>query len=706
MKPNFVLLIFLFAALFFNSGCQKKSESFRYDSNRKSVIMEYQRKPVLTRKEILVKTKNEGTLNFPVKIEGNKMIADLGKFGIYSEEFNSKDSSTTIGRISLQVKTSEAFIVQCPFEFPKEKAKPYFMIPGFLYGTNNLATSDGQQPKLNYGGKVDWPNSSLIYCRADRSTHPGVLTIRDHTVIMVGISEKVDSVEIIPADKWSPGYLYNGLMLDSSDPQTDRIGFQIGYENAPKRYSWEKPENPKNEEYLFGWIEGQEGKTIHTSTFYYTGCADEITSYGKALKAYYGQIHQMPIKRSTRKEAMEKISKAIVDYSWREKSKTFILADGPDTSDGSVGDIAWTGGVQVAYPLLKTALKIGDKRSETVALDFINNLCSGKVMNQKAGLLKEEFRKGVWQITGWWGVREDCFNFGNHPLHSAYLNGQASYYLLKAYELTGKQNHSWLETAKTVLETAMRNQNKDGAYPCFFDPETGIGVDYDGFQSCWFMPGMVMMFKLTKDSTYLKSAEKAIDYYHQFHLRGELYGTPMDTHRSTDEEGNLSFIVGSVELHKLTGLKKYLDFGMDGLNWEYSWKFAYNTAHTNEPLRSMNWSSCGGSITSSYNVSIHQMGNLVAGEMYYLFTQLKDPYIESRLKDVCIWGLGAYNTKDNDFGYGKTGQATEQFFYTDGLVLPWYRPWDGGVWEASLSWASACILQSCSEEIPDKYFGE
>lgn len=143
---------------------------------------------------------------------------------------------------------------------------------------------------------------------------------------------------------------------------------------------------------------------------------------------------------------------------------------------------------------------------------------------------------------------------------------------------------------------------------------------------------------------------------------------------------------------------------MDGLHWEYSWKFPYNVAHTNEPLKSMNWSSSGGSITSSHNVSVHQMGNLVAVEMYYLFTKLNDRYIEDRLKDVCIWGLGTYNIKDNDFGFGKTGQATEQFYYTDGLVG--WKPWDGGIWECSLSWASACVLLSCAEDIPSEFFGE
>ena len=55
-------------------------------------------------------------------------------------------------------------------------------------------------------------------------------------------------------------------------------------------------------------------------------------------------------------------------------------------------------------------------------------------------------------------------------------------------------------------------------------------------------------------------------------------------------------------------------------------------------------------------------------------------------------------------GLGTEGMATEQFFYTDGLCCPWWNPWDGGVWEADLPWAAACVLLSCAEDIPDEFF--
>ena len=662
----------------------------------------YRNNDLFYRDHIIIKTPDQQSYKFKLKYENAAFKASLGNFASYTEHLSLQDDAI-IGKICLTVYTDQPFIVQCPCRFIKPDQPPYFMIPGFLYGTNNLATSDGQQPKFNYGGPVDWPNSSLFYVRADRSTHPGLICIRDGTGMLVGIKQVMTDesggpVQRQPESEWAPAYLYNGLMLDTHDPDTDMIGFQLGYENAPARYSWvREPWVPKHNEYLFGWIEGQSGKTLQTQTVYAAAAAEQIPDYGKLLRTYYTVLHEPPVQRSGRNEALRKISRAICDYSWDADKKGFVLVDGENTG----ADIAWTGGMQVAFPLLKTAKKTGDSHAKKIALQFIDNMCR-TALNEKAGLLHEEYRDGAWQVTGWWGVREDCFNFGDQPLHSAYLNGQAVYYLLKSCEL--ETHPDWLRTARTVLDTAVRSQRSDGALAVFFDPETGDGIDYDGFQPCWFVPALVLLYKFTNEKRYLHAAENALEHYHAYHLNGELYNTPMDTHRAVDQEGNLAFIIACVECHKLTGQSVYLDLAMQGLSWEFSWKFACNTVYSAEPLRSMNWSSCGGSITSTYNPSIHPMGNLIAGELYYLYQQTGSEYIRSRLKDTCVWGLGIYNTRDNEFGFGRTGQATEQFTYTDGLVLPWPGPWDGGIWKASLSWASACVLLSCAEDIPDEFF--
>jgi hypothetical protein len=710
----------LLTGLLVPAGCQ--NENGRGVPKGDEAVWQGNAGGMFSRQDIIVKTEAGKTFHFPVKIVGNSITSELGPFGLYTEELVVKDNTTTLGKVSLKIAGDEGFIVQCPFAMPKPRGKPYFMIPGFLYGSNNLKGSDGKQPKFDYGGKVSYPNSSLWYIRADRSTHPGVITVANNRVSMVGIGHRMIGHEQEPADVWSPRYVFNGVMLDSSDPAEDRVGFQLGYENAPGRYSWTWNDSriPRENAYRFGWIRNAKGKTLTTQTFYFTDRASSVKAYGKAIEAYYHAFHQPPLKRSQRLEALEKIGTFSATEGYNQDNKFFFLYDGP--GGNMVGDIAWTGGMQVAYPLLAAGMRVNNPLFIARATDFIDNL-STQVMNPKAGLLNEEFRaekggagastgsgsvRGKWNVTGWWGigVNANCFDMGDHPLHSAYLNGQAAYYLLKAYERNGCKKERWLKTAQTVLDTVLKSQNTAGAYGVFFDPETGKAVDYDGFQSCWFLPGMALLARLTQAPQYRESATKAARYYDSLYATGELFNTPMDTHKAVDQEGNLSFIVATAELHKLTHDRVYLDMARDALDWEFSWKFCYNKAYSHDPLRRLNWSTCGGSITSTHNCTIHQMGTLVAGDIHYLYTQVKDPYIASRLKDTCVWGLGTYNRVDNDFGFGKVGHATEQFTYTDGLVLAKRSFWDGGVWEVNLTWASACVLNCVADDIPDEFFGE
>ena len=660
-------------------------------------------KPLLQRSVVLVRTADGALTPFPLSFDGETFHASLGRFGRYTEVL-AENAGVSSGRITLAITTDESFIVQCPFVRPKPSAVPYFTIPGWLYGSNNLKSSTGNQPKFDYGGAVGWPTSSKFYVRSDRSTHPGVITVSDQAAFLVGIAEKLDGALPVPAaDPWAPGHFYTGLMLDTADAATDVVGFQLGYENAPKRYSWVWPKNPRTpeaEEYLFGWLAGLGGKVLTTTSYYFAATAQTNADWSHALRAYYPVIHQPPLRRADRAEAIAKIGTAIVRHSWNSEQRFFCLAG--NHTGNTIGDIAWTGGMQVAYPVLKAGLKTNRADFVATAKIFINEMCD-HAMNADAGLLKEEKRNGAWQITGWWGVRKDCCNWGDAPLHSAYLNGQAAYYLLKSVVLTGG-NSSWQAVARRVVDTALRSQRADGALGMFFDPKTGDAVDYDGFQGCWFAAAAALLGAITQEPRYLHAARRAVEHYHTWHVRGELYGTPMDTHRAVDQEGNLAFIAACTELHRHAPDATLLPLLADGAAWEFSWKFPRNTAFTNQPLKRLNWSSCGGSITSTHNVSIHQMGNLVAADLLHLATVTGDTQIFSRVRDTCIWGLGTFNRFDGEFGFGRTGEATEQFFYTDGLVLPWHCSWDGGVWDDALSWASACVLMSCADDIPDSYF--
>lgn len=661
-------------------------------------------KVLCTRSKIVVITELMQEFEFSIDCTEQTICADLGEFGTYTE-YITKQDFVFCGTITLHCQTHKPFIVVCPIESPKPQTAPYYQIPGFLYGTNNAKGSNGKQPKFTYE-QSQLPNTTNYwYTRADRSTHNCILSVADSNVFSVGISECMQGIEYSPADEWMPAFAYNGLFVDCTHQAKNSLGFTLGYMHKPYRYTWvwDDPKTPPMNEYTHGFIHDANSKILTAQCYYFADNATRgIPSYGKALQAHYSTIHTPPLVCSNRTDAMRLCIDAILQHGWNSEHNFFILSDNSDEGRNR-GNIGWTGGMQVAYPILKAGIKLHNQLYIDCANSYMNTITT-QALNTNAGLLYEEFRDGTWHVDGWWGQREDCYNWGDYPLHSAYCNGQAAYYLLRAYIDTGSVNVAWLETAQTILQTAIQNQQSTGAFARFYNPQTGKGVDYSGFQACWFVPGIILLGTITRVAMWIDSARKAIDYYSQFHAQGELYGTPMDTHEAVDEEGNLAYIIACVEMHKATQESKYIDCACMGLDYEFSWKFAYNTVFSNEPLRSLHWCSCGGSVTSTHNPHIHPMGNLIAGEMYYIYTHTQNEYIAKRLKDTCIWGLSTFNSPRMQFGFGEIGFQTEQFFHTDAILLPWWKKHDGGIWEAYLPWASGCIILNAAEDIPDDFF--
>lgn len=674
--------------------------------NAHSIDFVHNNRCIYTRNSIILHSPDSQEIEIPITCSNETIYADLGEYGSYTERI-CKENNMLVGEITVACISNKPFILECRIETPRSVKLPYIQIPGFLYGTNNAEGTNGKQPTFSHTSSPQNSASHIWYTRADRSTHNCVISVDAEHVYSVGIDEQMYGISYNPTDEWLPKYAYNGLFVNSQQKDTNAIGFTLGYMHIPYRYTWvwNDPKTPDTHEYTHGYIHNAADAPLTTRCYYFADIATQgIPSYGKALQAHYNIIHTPPRVRATRTQAMELCIDAILKHGWNTEHNFFILSDNGEEGRNR-GNIGWTGGMQVAYPILKAGMRLKNQTYISCAESYCNTICT-EALNTKAGLLFEEFRNRAWHVDGWWGQREDCYNWGENPLHSAYCNGQAAYYLLRAFIDTGCIHTQWLSIAQIICNTAISQQLDSGAFARFYSPHTGKGVDYSGFQACWFTPALIQLYNITGTQAYIDSARKSIEYYTTFHMNGELYGTPMDTHEAVDEEGNLAYVIACVEMHKTTKDNRYIDLGCIGLDYEFSWKFAYNTVFSNEPLRSLEWCSCGGSITSTHNPHIHPMGNLIAGEMYYIYMHTRNEYISQRLKDTCIWGLSTFNSPSIDFGFGESGFQTEQFFHTDALLLPWWKKHDGGIWEAYLPWASGCIILNAAEDIPDDFFVE
>src|SRR6185369_13028960 len=152
----------------------------------------------------------------------------------------------------------------------------------------------------------------------------------------------------------------------------------------------------------------------------------------------------------------------------------------------------------------------------------------------------------------------------------------------------------WVRTAVRVLDTARELQRDDGAFGYLFSSAERKVIDYDGFAGCWFAAAMVRAWRITGRTDFRDAAERGVRYYAKFVRDLSAWGSPMDTYKSVDSEGNLAFMRAAHLLHETTGNDDYAELLTAGANYEYLWRYGFRTQPQCPPLKGSEWNSCGG----------------------------------------------------------------------------------------------------------------
>ena len=196
-----------------------------------------------------------------------------------------------------------------------------------------------------------------------------------------------------------------------------------------------------------------------------------------------------------------------------------------------------------------------------------------------------------------------------------------------------------------------------------------------------------------------------IDLYVRFHERGEAvralncWGTPMDTWKAVDQEGNLAFIRACAILYADTKDEEALELYRLGAEYEYLWRFGHRTRPDHAPIRE-GWTACGGSVTSVSNPHIHPMGVLVNADLLALGDITGDDYHRQRAEDGTAWLMQTLELYPEKTGYGQYGVLSERWCPSDGLLTERYN--DGDMYSSWFSynlWAAANALQAVCERM-------
>lgn len=622
----------------------------------------------------------------------NGMFADSGQ------------DDVTIWRWRVKNNSDEVWSGVVRLELHFEKENPRFFLPAFLYGRNKgewPANVRWSYPRLREG-KEEMPYSSWWMVRSDRLSHPAALVYDKGRVLGLSAAPYLEKKEgrliAHEAGKRETFYQYAGFGCFLEE---GFVAYTLGYENAPFLFV---DASTIQERAALGenCLVLAPGEEVCLTVRVYDYEAQSPLDVQRALEDVYRQYHEAPRKGAGIRQAVQEISEAISKDSWRPEGKNYATQV-HENEDGSLSyvdffSISWTGGVEVAVPMLMAALRLDDEEMRGKALTCIQNVVEHS-LNEASGLPYDAWADGKWNTRGWW------YGHLHATGHASYLVGQAVFYILKGYEyekrLKNIVHEDWLAFAGAVIEKMERTKNQDAEYPYIWSEETGAGLEYDAFSGAWCLACCAYYSFLTGDRSHLAGMRESEAHYYRAYLgRMECYGTPLDTDKAVDSEGILAYIKAVRYLHEITGEGIFRKHMREALGYEFSFKFCYNSPVKVPPLSKLGWSSCGGSVTSTCNPHIHPMSNNVVDEMLYYLEGGEDAYIISRLMDTVGWGCQTYNTCDKEYDYGKKGWMSERFCHSEGLLLEHYA--DGSpasTWFLLLPWGGSNIVEGMAGEL-------
>ncbi|MBO4900654.1 MAG: hypothetical protein J5509_10240 [Lachnospiraceae bacterium] len=585
---------------------------------------------------------------------------------------------------------------------------PKIFMPGYMYNTNTAdKPSSGRKAfpriKKHPDGK---PESDFFMTRSDRLAAPVSLVYSAGKVrgIVAPPYWLSDNGTLIPisfeSGKKKPEIdftQYSGFTCNINDSGRVSVGYTLGYENAPWLFIQTATVLEREPVTETNSIRIKAGESLSFPIIIYDYEGEEECAIYRALEDTYNHFHESPrtIPGMTEEKAAAMLSSAIRDNAWLEEEQMYSgfvydRKEGPRFN--KIGSLSWTNGLAVALPMLLAANQLKDDVARDQSLAFIENVVQNS-FNPDSGFLYDAVEDGKWSVHGWW------YNGMHSGGHSAYLNGQAVYYILKAYisekEDRAVSHDEWLTFVEPVIRRMNEEINSDHEYPFSMSEKTGAGLEYDSMGGAWCLAATALYELVTKDATYLAELKLSEQHYFDaFVKKCECYGGPLDTDKAVDDEGILAYIRAVRILHEITGEEIFLDHMLYALHYECSFKLCYNTPVSVKPLSDIGWSSCGGSITSTANPHIHPMSSTIIPEMRYYVSKRDDEYIRSRLEDTVLWSIQTFNTYDKEYSYGEPGWMSERFCFCQGLLTEKYP--DGSpasTWFALMPWASASIIE-------------
>jgi hypothetical protein len=573
----------------------------------------------------------------------------------------------------------------------------FHLIPGNIHGDNNAAhVLPGQFPVLCDDRLHERNRAPLWEFRADRASHPVSVLCCGRGAVAVSVAPYSDCSE------YDEGFVRNGVFAELPHA----FGVSAGYGNDPLTFS-------DKTVFLPATSHLSHGVAARGSIYAFAG--EGRNAAHRVIRAVYQAMRERPTFQRRPREALHALSSAFTEVSYEPglgqytNRKCEVPTDITLRPWRAIVEIGWTGGSMMAYPFTLAERLLPGFRFPKSPETLLDEIAAG--LNPRTGFINDTTINSStrnipdgWNtstINGWWSG----FLSSTRDNHCAYTNGQAAYYLLATAEKRRRwklpEKPDWNRVALRVLDRAIELQREDGAFGYIFSGRDGSVVDYDGFAGCWFTAALPLAWQLTDDPRYRAAAERSLGFYHGFVRNLACWGSPMDTCKSIDSEGNLAFLRAAKLMHAQTGDDRFFSMLRDSACYEYLWRYGFRARPECPPLKGSHWNSCGGSITSVSNPHVHPMSVVATSDLEYLARATGDGYHADRAEDGFAWLMNTLELYPDVVGYGRYGLLSERTCPSDGLLSERYRDTDlpASTWWSYNAWAAASAMEGIAERL-------
>jgi hypothetical protein len=576
----------------------------------------------------------------------------------------------------------------------------FHLIPGNIHGDNNAAhVRTGEFPVLASDRSHERNRAPLWEFRADRASHPVSILCCDAGAVGVSIDPYSQT------DEANDRFIRNGVFA----ALPNSFGVSLGYGNDPLTFVEKTHFRPATADLVHA---ADTRGTIHAVR------GDGRQAAHVIIRELYERHHDRPTHTRSHEEALRALADTFATVNWSPQLRQYtnrkcrVPVDTTLEPWRAIVEIGWTGGSMLAYPFVLAQRIFPDLRMPKTGETIFGEICDG--WNERSGFIDDAAinrstreRPGGWNesaINGWWSG----FLPQTRDAHCAYTNAHAAYYLLRTIAVTRDDRQHWRDIALKVLDTACALQRADGAFGYVFSSTARRVIDFDGFAGCWFAAALPYAWQTTGDDRYRAAADRALEFYAPFVRDLAAWGSPMDTYKSIDSEGNLAFIRAARLMHEMTGESRYLDMLAQGANYEYLWRYGFRTRPQCKPLKDSNWDSCGGTITSVSNPHIHPMGVVATDDLEYLARVTGDAYHQSRADDGLAWLMNTMELYPDVVGYGRYGVLSERTCPSDGLLAEVFYDDNSpaSTWWSYNAWAAGSAMEAIAEQLMSSRAGK